>query len=147
MADKLTIRINVEANRTLSKFQVAETAPVAIHNDANAQLNVKFTGKSPLCSASSPQLTISIAPSQKRELKVCAGTGGLSYRYTATVGTGTAAAAAEHQVLVVPRTTGTGGITEPIFFPETIYGFVAGVIITWSIFFIIGRKKSAHMQR
>lgn len=138
MADKLIIRINAEGGtRTLSKFEVTESAPVTIYNDASTSLNLKFEGASPLCQGGNPQSSIDIGGKEKGDYKVCDGTAGLGFRYTATVSNATA----ENQVLVVAGPSSGGDSTNPIFFPETWIGFVAGVIITWGIFAVLRRNK------
>jgi hypothetical protein len=86
MADKLDIRINVEGNnQTVSKFATAANGHVIFHNDAGAKLTISFGAASPLCQGSTPQLTFDVEAGQEKQLKVCSGVEGQTFKYTATV--------------------------------------------------------------
>jgi hypothetical protein len=86
MADKLDIRVNVEGNnQTVSKFAAAENGHVTFYNDAGAKLTISFGNASPLCQGSTPQLTFDVAAGQHKQLKVCNGVEGDTFKYTATV--------------------------------------------------------------
>lgn len=87
MASQLKIRINAEdGNKTVSKFSVADQGEITIQNDASAALNVKFDAGTPLCdSNNTPQPSVDIPGGTTKAFVACDGSGGLQYRFTATV--------------------------------------------------------------
>jgi hypothetical protein len=86
MANQLKIRINAEdGNQTVSKFTVAEKGEIAIQNDAGATVNVKFDAGTPLCDNYAPQASVDIPAGTTKTFVACDGSGGLQYRFTATV--------------------------------------------------------------
>ena len=140
MADKLTIRIDVDdaTNQTVSRFAVDEKGQVTIYNDASAALNVKFNGASPLCQGNTPQNPIDIAAGSDQKFQVCNDTGGLAFKYTATV----AGAAEEDPILIIERAgSGGGSVTNPIVWvemlPWVIAAFLAGA---FGAYFVMRRR-------
>ena len=143
MADKLTIRINVDAtnNQTVSGFAVTDNGHITFHNDAGATANVKFNGASPLCLGNNPQMSVDIDAGGQQPFKVCDGAGGLQYKYTATV----AGAGPEDPILIIERSSSGGGSsTNPIFIiemvPWIIGSFIFGAV---AAYFVMKRRTTS----
>ena len=142
MADKLTVRIKVDdtTNQTVSRFAVDEKGQVEIYNDASANLTVKFTGASPLCQGNNPQNPISIPGGADKKFQVCNDTGGLEFKYTATVD----GAAAEDPIFIIERVgdDNGGNVPNPIFWVEML-PWVGGAFIAGAAFaYLLMRRRS-----
>jgi len=140
MPDKMTIRIKVnDANQTVSRFAVDDKGQVTLYNDASADVNVKFDGVSPLCTGNDPQESIDILAGKHEVYKVCDGSGGQEFKYTAVV----AGADPEDPIIFVERvlTPGGGVFTNPIFFVEVVGGITAAAIVGGFIGYRIAKRR------
>jgi hypothetical protein len=127
MPDKITVRINVDqANQTVSKFAIDEGGHVTFRNDATAAATVTFADPSPLCQASTAVGSVSLGAGESKKFRICDGTSGQQYKYTATV----AGAASEDPIFIIERKS-TIPSTESLLAVGTglLVGLVAGYLI------------------
>jgi hypothetical protein len=160
MANQLKIRINAEdGNKTVSKFTVANQGEITIQNDASAAVNVKFDAGTPLCENYTPQPSVDIAAGATKVFMACDGSGGLQYRFTATV----SGASPGSQVLAVdgaaqvPRSADNPILdpakdcpvcpeavqcpeVNPILDPALWIGVLVGVVVTFGATRLFRRK-------
>lgn len=127
MADKLTIRIDVEgSNQTVSKFVAPEKGQLTFTNNTGSDAEIKFEGSSPVCVGNDPQPIFIIEANEQEDFKVCKNTSGQSFKYTATVD----GALPEDPILFVERVpSGGGSILNPIFWVENAGPIGVGMIV------------------
>jgi hypothetical protein len=127
MPDKITVKIGVDAaNQTVSKFAIDEGGHVTFQNDATAAATVTFADPSPLCQGSSAVGSVSLGAGESKKFKICDGTSGQQYKYTATV----AGAAPEDPIFIIERKSGIP-TSESLLAAGTglLVGLVAGYLI------------------
>lgn len=150
MAAKMTIHVDVDNGTTVSKFLVGKGDQVQINNDASSPATIAFSGASPLCTTSGPQLSIEIAGKASSAFSICPNSEGKSFAYVATV---TNAGPGDANLLVTgvtgPSGNGTviGVDTAPsIIFERFLYtgGIIAvvGVIIGYVLARYVGGRRT-----
>jgi hypothetical protein len=145
MADKLTIRIKVDdtTNQTVSRFAVDEKGQVTIYNDASAGLKVEFDDASPLCQGNTPKNPIEIDAGKDDKFQVCNDSGGLEFKYTATVD----GAAEEDPILIIERAgSGGGNVTNPIVWVEMVLPVLAGLLAGVVAGYLIAMRRRMRSQ-
>lgn len=129
MPNTLTIRTDVAGGSTVSKFALAKNDSVVLSNDASASVTVQFIQSTPLCTNTAPQMTVTLPGKGSKTYKICSGSEGKTYQYTATV---TGATTEQPNTLVVIGSS--GGLSDPattpivIFEREFVIGLIAAVV-------------------
>jgi hypothetical protein len=160
MANQLKIRINAEdGNKTVPKFTVSDKGEISIQNDASATANVKFDAGTPLCENYTPQASVDIAAGATKVFLACDGSGGLQYRFTATV----SGASPVSQVIAVDGAAQVVGTVDnpildpakecpacpeavpceevnPILDPAVWIGVLVGAVVGFGATRLLGRK-------
>lgn len=148
MAAKMTIHVDVDNGTTVSKFLVGTGDQVTIVNDASDPTDIAFSGASPLCDTSGPQMSIAVPGGGSKAFSICPNSEGNSFAYVATVAN---AGPGDANLLVTGVTgpTDNGEVIGPDVGPSIIFErflYTGGIIAVVGVIigYVLARYFGGH---